>query len=47
MNSVSIGKNKITVSQVDKILSGKNVDKVMTLWDKIKDFFNVGDKKKY
>lgn len=46
MNSVSIGKNKITVSQVDKILSGKNVDKVMTLWDKIKDFFNVGDKKK-
>lgn len=45
MNSISIGKNKITEYQVDKILSGKNADKVMTLWDKIKDFFNIGDKK--
>ncbi|WP_311751873.1 hypothetical protein [Proteus columbae] len=45
MNSISIGKNKITGSQVDKILSGKNADKVMTLWDKIKDFFHIGDKK--
>lgn len=45
MNSISIGRSKITEFQVDRILSGEKVNKVMSIWDKIKDLFNIGDKK--
>lgn len=45
MKSISIGRSKITEFQVDKILSGEKVNKVMSIWDKIKDLFNIGDKK--
>lgn len=45
MKSISIGRSKVTEFQVDKILSGEKVNKVMSIWDKIKDLFNIGDKK--
>lgn len=45
MNSITIGNSKLTSAQVDRVLSGEKVNKVMTIWDKIKDFFHISDKK--
>lgn len=45
MNSIIIGNSKLTSVQVDRVLSGEKVNKVMTIWDKIKDFFHISDKK--
>ncbi|MBG6026009.1 hypothetical protein I5F10_01160 [Proteus mirabilis] len=45
MNSITIGNSKLTSVQVDRVLSGEKVNKVMTIWDKIKDFFHISDKK--
>lgn len=41
MNSITIGNSKLTSAQVDRVLSGEKVNKVMTIWDKIKDFFHI------
>lgn len=45
MNSITIGNSKLTSAQINSVLSGEKVNKVMTIWDKIKDFFHISDKK--
>ncbi|QEZ92209.1 hypothetical protein [Proteus sp. CD3] len=45
MNSITIGNSKLTSAQINSVLSGEKVNKVMTIWDKIKDCFHISDKK--